>query len=165
MGTCTRPCTPNSDRIRPSTLYQCTHSAHEIASIKQLPSGSWRALVRRKQYYASETFWRHEDAKRWTLAFERSIDLDESPIRRSKVDPTTLGHLIDLCATDMKEAWRASRRSKAFTLDALKDKLSRLKIKDLNRERLIKFVYCSMPCAESGCRVRNWHRQPAPAFG
>lgn len=110
-----------------------------MASIKQLSSGNWRVQVRRKQCYASETFRRHEDAKRWALAVERSIDLDESPIRRSKVDPTTFGHLIDLHTTDMKEVGRAPRRSKAFTLDALKEKLGRVKLKDLGRERLIQF--------------------------
>ncbi len=110
-----------------------------MASIKQLSSGNWRVQVRRKQCYASETFRRHEDAKRWALAVERSIDLGETPSRRSKVDPTTFGHLIDLHRIDMCEVGRAPSRSKAFTLDTLQDKLGKVRIKDLTRERLIQF--------------------------
>lgn len=62
------------------------------------------------------------------------------PASRSKIkDPTTFGDLIDLHVTDMKEVLRAPRRSKAFTLDALKTKLGKSKLKDLTRERLIQF--------------------------
>lgn len=110
-----------------------------MATFKLLPSGNWRAQVRRKGVYASETFRRHKDAQEWALATERRIDLGDAP-RRSKVkDPTTFGDLIDLHVTDMKEVRRAPRRSKAFTLDALKTKLGKLKLKDLTRERLIQF--------------------------
>lgn len=87
-----------------------------MPTFKQLPSGNWRAQVRRKGVYASETFRRHKDAQEWALATERRIDLGE-PATRSKVkDPTTFGDLIDLHVTDMKEVLRAPRRSKAFTL-------------------------------------------------
>lgn len=110
-----------------------------MPTFKQLPSGNWRAQVRRKGVYASETFRRHKDAQEWALATERRIDLGQ-PATRSKVkDPTTFGDLIDLHVTDMKEVLRAPRRSKAFTLDALKTKLGKLKLKDLTRERLIQF--------------------------
>ncbi len=45
------------------------------------------------------------------------------PTKRALIDPTTLGHLIDLHIGDMREVNRAPRRSKAFTLQALKKKL------------------------------------------
>jgi integrase len=110
-----------------------------MASFKQLPSGNWRAQVRRKGVYASETFRRHKDAQEWALATERRIDLGE-PANRSKLkDPTTFGDLIDLHVNDMKEVRRAPRRSKAFTLDALQTKLGKVKLRDLTRERLIQF--------------------------
>ena len=110
-----------------------------MPTFKQLPSGNWRAQVRRKGVYASETFRRHKDAQEWALATERRIDLGEPASRSKTKDPTTLGDLIDLHVTDMKEVLRAPRRSKAFTLDALKTKLGKLKLKDLTRERLIQF--------------------------
>jgi hypothetical protein len=59
-----------------------------MATITPLPSGHWRVQVRRKQSYASETFLRHEDARKWATATERRIDLGEAPLKRAKVDPT-----------------------------------------------------------------------------
>ncbi|TMN24544.1 site-specific integrase [Pseudoxanthomonas sp. X-1] len=110
-----------------------------MATIIQLPSGHWRVQVRRKQCYASETFLRHEDARKWATATERRIDLGEAPLKRAKVDPTTFEHLVDLHVEDMREVGKAPRRSKRFTLDALKAKLGKVKLKDLTRERLIQF--------------------------
>ena len=119
--------------------YQCTRSAHEMATFKQLPSGNWRVQIRRKRTYISETFRRHRDAEAWALAVERKIDLGETPTKRATIDPTTLSHLIDLHIDDMKEVKKAPRRSKAFTLEALKEKLGKVRIKDLTRERVIQF--------------------------
>lgn len=110
-----------------------------MATITRLKSGHWRVQVRRKQSYASETFLRHEDARKWATAAERQIDLGESPLKRSKADPKTLAHLIDLHVDDMREVGKAPRRSKQFTLDALRAKLGNVKHKDLTRERLIQF--------------------------
>src|SRR3984893_9741097 len=110
-----------------------------MATFKQLPSGNWRVQIRRKRTYISETFRRHRDAEAWALAVERKIDLGETPTKRATIDPTTLSHLIDLHIDDMKEVKKAPRRSKAFTLEALKEKLGKVRIKDLTRERVIQF--------------------------
>src|SRR5947209_17759814 len=90
-------------QMRTITTYQCTRSAHEMATFKQLPSRNWRAQIRRKGSYASETFRRYRDAEEWALAAERRIDLGETPAKRGGIDPTTLAHLIDLHFEDMKE--------------------------------------------------------------
>jgi integrase len=110
-----------------------------MATFTRLPSGRWRVQVRRKQSYASETFLRHEDARQWATATERRIDRGEAPVKRAKVDPTTFEHLIDLHIEDMCQVGKAPRRSKAFTLEALREKLGVTKLKDLTRERLIQF--------------------------
>lgn len=110
-----------------------------MATITRLKSGHWRVQVRRKQAYASETFLRHEDARKWAIATERRIDLGEAPRKSAAVDPTTFAHLVDLHVEDMREVGKALRRSKQFTLDALKSKLGKVKHKDLTRERLIQF--------------------------
>lgn len=110
-----------------------------MPTFTQLPSGNWRAQVRRKQSYVSETFRRHEDAKRWALAAERAIDLGELPRMRAKVDPTTFEHLIDLHIDDMREVGKAPRRSKHATLESLRSKLGKIRINDLTRERIIQF--------------------------
>lgn len=110
-----------------------------MATFRKLSSGNWRVQVRRKGRYLSETFRRHADAQAWSIAVERRIDRGETPTKRSRVDPTTFGHLIDLHIDDLKEVGKAPRRSKAFTLDALQTKLGAVKIADLGRERLIQF--------------------------
>lgn len=66
------------------------------------------------------------DARQWTTATERRIDLGDAPVKRAKVDPTTFEHLIDLHIEDMCEVGKAPRRSKAFTLEALRQKLGRV---------------------------------------
>ena len=45
-----------------------------MSVIVKLPSGNWRAQVRRKGRYVSGTFRRQRDAKEWALEAERSID-------------------------------------------------------------------------------------------
>jgi integrase len=110
-----------------------------MATFTHLPSGRWRVQVRRKQLYASETFLRREDARQWATATERRIDRGEAPVKRATIDPTTFADLIDLHILDMCEVGRAPRRSKAFTLDALRQKLGKAKLKELTRERLIQF--------------------------
>ena len=42
--------------------------------IVKLPSGNWRAQVRRKGKYISNTFRRRADADTWALETERTID-------------------------------------------------------------------------------------------
>lgn len=110
-----------------------------MATIIRLKSGHWRVQVRRKQSYASETFLRHEDARKWAIATERRIDLGEALRKAATADPTTLGDLVDLHVDDMREVGKAPRRSKRFTFDALKAKLGKVKFKNLTRERLIQF--------------------------
>jgi integrase len=110
-----------------------------MASIRKLPSGSWRAQVRRKGRYIGETFRRHKDAEEWALAMERRIDRGETPSTRVRGDPTTFGDLIDLHLADLEDIGKCPRRSKAFTLDSLKARLGRVRLQDLDRERLITF--------------------------
>lgn len=110
-----------------------------MATITKLKSGHWRVQVRRKQSYASETFLRHEDARKCAIATERRIDLGEAPRKAAARDPTLFAHLVDLHVQDMCEVGKAPRRSKQFTLDALKAKLGKVKLKDLTRECLIQF--------------------------
>jgi len=50
-----------------------------LAAFVRLPSGSWRAVVRRKRRYISDTFKRKEDARTWALQAERQIDQGVAP--------------------------------------------------------------------------------------
>lgn len=110
-----------------------------MATIRKLPSGNWRAQVRRKGRYIAETFRRHKDAEGWALDVERRIDQGEVPSSRVRRKPTTFGDLIDLHLASLQEVGKAPRRSKAFTMEALKTKLGSVKMADLTRERLVQF--------------------------
>ena len=110
-----------------------------MATFKQLPSGNWRAQVRRKGRYISETFRRRKDADEWALDAERQIDRGEAPRASRLIEPTTVEDLIELHLADMKEVGKCPRRSKAFTLAALKKALGRVRFAELDRQRLIAF--------------------------
>lgn len=110
-----------------------------MATIKKLPSGSWRVQVRRKGRYASETFVRREDARRWATETESKIDRGNSPVKSRIARVTTFGELVDLHIEDLIEIGKTIGRSKTATLDMLKRELGSKRIVELDRELLIKF--------------------------
>ena len=95
--------------------------------------------VRRKGHSISETFVRHDDAKRWGVDAERAIDRGQSPVRSKIGKLQTFGDLIDLHITDMKEVGKAPGRSKHATLDMLKRRFGRKKFVEIDRECIVKF--------------------------
>jgi integrase len=110
-----------------------------MATLFQLPSGRWRAQIRRKGRYISETFIRHQDADVWAKENEVRIDQGRMPKARGLTDPRTFGDLIDLHLKDLEDVGKTARRSKAFSLDQLKRKIGDIGLRDLDRHRLIKF--------------------------
>jgi integrase len=110
-----------------------------MATFTKLPSGSWRAQVRRKGRYVSETFLRREDARRWATDAERQIDRGETPTPSRVARLQTFGDLIELHIADMCEVGKAPGRSKDATLNMLKRQLGKLNMTELDRECLVKF--------------------------
>ncbi len=110
-----------------------------MATLFRLPSGRWRVQIRRKGRYISETFLRHQDAEVWAKDNEVRIDQGRKPNARGAHDPRTFGDLIDLHLQDVKDVGRTARRSKAFSLEQLKRKLGDIGLRDLDRDRLIRF--------------------------
>lgn len=110
-----------------------------MATLFRLPSGRWRVQIRRKGRYISETFIRHQEADAWAKANEVRIDQGRRPKARGLSDPRTFGDLIDLHLQDLKDVGKTARRSKAFSLEQLKRKLGEVNLRDLDRDRLIKF--------------------------
>ena len=80
-----------------------------MAAFVRLPSGSWRAVVRRKRRYISETFKRKEDARTWATEAERQIDRGVAPTSTRVKGMKTFGQLIDLHIADMKEVGKAHK--------------------------------------------------------
>lgn len=83
-----------------------------MAAFVRLPSGSWRAVVRRKRRYISETFKSKEDARTWATEAERQIDQGVAPTPTRVKGMKTFGQLIDLHIEDMKDVGRAPGRSR-----------------------------------------------------
>jgi integrase len=110
-----------------------------MASIRKQKSGHWRVQVRRKGRSVSESFVRHEDARSWALEAERQIDRGEPPLATRIARVQTLGELINLHVEDMKAVGRAPGRTKDATLQMLKRDLGKLKLVEIDRERLVKF--------------------------
>ncbi len=110
-----------------------------MPTITKLPSGNWRAQVRRKGGYASDSFKRRKDAEEWALATERCIDQGIAPKPRRKGSVRTFGSLIDLHLRDLHEVGKPVRRSKAAVMKALRLTLGGVHIPKLDRARLIEY--------------------------
>ncbi len=113
-----------------------------MAAIVKLPSGSWRAQVRRKGKYVTATFLRRKDADEWALATERNIDRGVMPNSPDPKSVRTLASIIDLHIKDHVEVGKLIRRSKANVLEALRVSLGDTRIHDLKRSKLIEFGKC-----------------------
>ena len=55
-----------------------------MAAILKQKSGRWRAQVRRKDGYVSETFCLRKDAEAWGHRIERDLGLEISPAARTR---------------------------------------------------------------------------------
>jgi len=66
-----------------------------MASITKLPSGAYRAQIRRKGRYASETFLRRDDAQKWARQAETLVDQGLPPNRSSVARLYSFGDLVD----------------------------------------------------------------------
>jgi hypothetical protein len=95
-----------------------------MATYTKLSSGSWRAQVRRKGRYVSETLLRRDDARRWTTDAERQVDRGETPTRSRIARLKTFGELIDLHIDDMCDVGKSPLRSKARHLTCCDDILA-----------------------------------------
>ena len=71
--------------------------------IVKLPPGNWRAQVRCKGKYVSNTFWQRADGDTWALETERTIDKGIDPKAVNPRSVTTFGEIIDLQIQDMLE--------------------------------------------------------------
>jgi integrase len=108
-----------------------------VATFTRLKSGSRRVQVRRKGKYANNTFLRRKDAEEWALETERRIDRGEPAIACREV--RTFGDLIRLHRADLQEVGKRIGRSKTASLTLLERRLGRLRLSELDRERLIQF--------------------------
>ena len=110
-----------------------------MTTFNRLPSGYWRAQVRRKGQYISRSFRLKSDAVAWGADAERTIYRGESADAVSLDGKTSFAALIELHIKDLMEVGRPLHRSKAMCLEKLKSELGREKLAALTRERLIAY--------------------------
>lgn len=110
-----------------------------MATFVKLPSGSWRAVIRRKGRYISETFKLREDARRWATAQESAIDRGAAPKKTYVANKTSLAHLIDLHIEDCKDAAKPIGRTKLEALLHLRRTIGRKRYVDIDRKFIIDF--------------------------
>lgn len=104
-----------------------------------IASGSFRAKVRRKGRYVSETFLRRGDALRWSRLAEPPLDRNETPVSSRIGRLTKFGELVNLHIEDMTVVGKPQHRSKNATLAMMQRELGAIKITALDRKRLIQF--------------------------
>jgi integrase len=110
-----------------------------MASFNKLPSGKWRAQVRRSGQHVSGCFRLKSEAEAWAREVEVAITSGKSPDAARISQKTGFRILINLHIEDMAEVGKSPRRSKAEALEKLKQDLGDVALKDLTRERLIAF--------------------------
>ncbi|MBL8586151.1 MAG: site-specific integrase, partial [Bradyrhizobiaceae bacterium] len=110
-----------------------------MATFTRLKSGSWRVQVRRKGKYVNDTFLRRKDAEEWAIEIERRIDRGEPLTASGFRDANTFADVVQLHREDLKEVGKRIGRSKAASLGFLERRLGRLRLSELDRERLIQF--------------------------
>ena len=111
-----------------------------MATFVKLPSGEWRAIVRRKGRYISETFHQREHARRWATAAEADIDRGAKPKTTRIAGKESLADLIDLHIADLKSVGKRIGRTKLAMLNMLKvDPIGKMKFAEIDRLALIAF--------------------------
>ena len=133
-------------QIRPyTTVYDltlhpfCSCRIVRMATFDKRDSGRWRAQIRRRGHSLSDTFANRKDAEAWARRIESEIDAGKTPARKDVAGVKTLGALVDLHIEDMKEVGKPLGRTKAYSLELIKDRLGRSKLETLGRETIIQF--------------------------
>nr|WP_315476317.1 site-specific integrase [uncultured Undibacterium sp.] len=107
-----------------------------MATLTQLPSGKWRAQVRKAGLYRAATFTNKSEATKWA----RQVEVQIEHISASGFQPIpkgyTVGDLIDGYNADVAE----QGRTKVATLKMLIRELGKIQLKDLNSIHLRDFV-------------------------
>ena len=103
-----------------------------MGTIIKTTVGTWRAQVRRKGKYASQTFKLKTLADVWVVETERLIDLGGEPSKRQQGTPRTVADLVDLHMSDLQEVGRPLRRSKHAVMRALKRDLGATRLSELD---------------------------------
>lgn len=111
-----------------------------MASITKLPTGKWRARIRRQGHLVTRIFALKHDADVWAREQELAIDKGQTPTRGPIKTRETFADLVDLHFADLHELRRPIGRSKEAALLRLRDTLGRMKVSHITRDALVQFA-------------------------
>ncbi|MFM9941815.1 MAG: hypothetical protein ACKVP7_20210 [Hyphomicrobiaceae bacterium] len=107
-------------------------SSPPFATFTKLPSGQWRAQIRKHSHSISRTFRLKAQADSWVREQETRIDKGETPMGDVPASRETFA--------DLAEVGRAFGRSKEATLLRLKDSLGSTRVNHISRDGLVQFA-------------------------
>lgn len=108
-----------------------------MASFSQLPSGKWRAQIRRGGLYRAATFATKREAKDWAT----QIEAQANHIAAGGFAPVPKGAtLADLIDKYTESSTRLPGKTKEATLNMLKRELGKVKLSNLNAVVLRDFI-------------------------
>ena len=111
-----------------------------MASIQQLPSGNWRALIRVKCHQPiSETFSSKKLAKEFAANKERQLEEIRATGKTEPKDGTTVAHYIDDYLEYIQNG-RVLQRSALFIYKALRERFGKIRIEKLSQHHLAAFI-------------------------
>ncbi|WP_146011281.1 site-specific integrase [Pseudomonas sp. AD21] len=111
-----------------------------MASIHQLPSGKWRALIRKKGITPiSATFMTEKLAKTFAKEKERQLEEIKATGRTAAPKGSTVAHYID-DYLDYIQRGRTLQRSALFIYKALKKRFGKIGIERLSKSHLDSFI-------------------------
>lgn len=129
--------------------YLNTHELHTMATLTQLPSGKWRAQVRKGGLYKNATFALKRDAQMWA----KQIEVQASHIITTGYQPVpdryTVAHLIDGYAESVK----MTGKTKIATHAMLKRELGTIPLKRLNNVHLRDFINTRLASGAGGVTI------------
>ncbi len=111
-----------------------------MATFNRLPSGYWRAQVRRKGHAISRSFRIKAHAEEWARDQETLIEKGVKPTGKRPESRETIADLIDLQLADYMELRRPIGRSKELALRRLRETIGATRVGHVSREFLIDFA-------------------------
>ena len=117
-------------------IYRIGHGT-VMATVSKLPSGKWRARVRRDGVYRGKTFERKSDAQRWAAEVGSLIESASAAGLSSPPRTATVADLVGAYTERVPNRWG---RSKTATLRLLARELNALRLSNLNAATLREFI-------------------------
>ncbi|MDP3824841.1 MAG: site-specific integrase [Burkholderiales bacterium] len=108
-----------------------------MATFSQLPSGKWRAQIRRAGIYRAATFLSKREAKDWAASVERQAHHIAAGGFAPVPKGSTLADLIDKYTDTVA---RLPGKTKGATLAMLRDRLGKVRLTSLNAVTLRDFI-------------------------